>query len=43
MNDANDSNSKKRVKATATTILDKFKRVEERMTLLRRERPERYY
>lgn len=43
MNDANDSNSKKRVKATAITILCKFKKVEGRMSLLRRERPERYY
>lgn len=34
---------KKRVKATAITILYKFKKVEERMSLLRRERPERYY
>lgn len=31
------------VKATTITILCKFKKVEERMSLLRRERPERYY
>lgn len=43
MNDTNDSNSKMHVKATTITILCKFKKVEERMSLLRRERPERYY
>lgn len=43
MNDTNVSNNKTHVKATTITILYKFKKVEERMSLLRKKRPERYY
>lgn len=37
MNDTNDSNNKKHIKTTTITILRIFKKVEERISLLRRD------